>query len=127
MRVLVKLASCLPRRLCEMVTALCKFTAQAPFIPSATSNTTSEGTSRIVEVIGATVTVERWPTALSRVRISTGRCLSGFSNRQRWTANGSIVRPSRSVLPGYVIFFPLRFGLIAAPIAFLKVEDMQTL
>ena len=86
MRISFKFATRLPRRSCEIVTALCKFTAQGPFIPSSTPSATSEGTSRIVEVIGAIVTVERWPNAPSRVSINTGRCLSGFSNRQRWTA-----------------------------------------
>lgn len=85
-RRLFKLATRLPRRTCEIVTALCRFTAHRPFIPSSTSSTTSEGTSRTVEVIGATVTVDRWLTAPSRVSMSTGRCLSGRSNRQRWTA-----------------------------------------
>jgi hypothetical protein len=40
----------------------------------------------MVEVIGATVTAERWPIALLRVSIRTGRCLSGDANRQRWTS-----------------------------------------
>jgi hypothetical protein len=42
-----------------MVTALCKFTAQPAFMPSSSFKATSEGTPRIVEVIGATVTVDR--------------------------------------------------------------------
>ena len=73
-------------RSCEIVTVLCRLTAQRPFIPSSTSRITSEGTSRTVEEIGATVTVTRWLTALSRVSNRTGRCLSGRANRQRWTS-----------------------------------------
>jgi len=58
-RSLLKLVTRLPRRCCGIVTALCRFTAHRPFIPSSTSNITSEGTSRTVEVTGATVAVER--------------------------------------------------------------------
>ena len=46
-------------RLREMVTALCKFTAQGAFMPSSLLKTTSDGTPRIVDVMGATVTVDR--------------------------------------------------------------------
>ena len=57
-----------------------------PFIPSEIPRMTSEGTSRMVEEIGATVTVERCPTALSLVKIRTGRCLFGEANPQRCTS-----------------------------------------
>ena len=63
----LRLAMRRPKRSCEIVTALCRLTAQRPFIPSSTSRITSEGTPRIVDEIGATVTVDRWLTALSRV------------------------------------------------------------
>lgn len=46
-------------------------------MPSSSFNTTSDGTPRIVDVIGATVAVERYEIALSRVRTSTGLVLSG--------------------------------------------------
>ena len=49
----------LPNRCCETVTAWCRFTAQADFIPSSSVSTTSDGAPRRVDVIGATVTVER--------------------------------------------------------------------
>ena len=42
---------------------------QGPFIPSSSSNLTSEGTSRILESIGATVAVDKYRSALSRVSI----------------------------------------------------------
>jgi len=45
--------------------------------------TTSDGTPRIVEVIGAIVTRDSYPMAESRVRISTGRALSGAGRLQR--------------------------------------------
>ena len=41
------------------LTTLCRFAAHGVFIPSASSSTTSEGTPRIVEVIGAAVTVDK--------------------------------------------------------------------
>jgi hypothetical protein len=34
-------------------------TAQRPFMPSSSSSTTSDGTPRTVDVIGATVTVDK--------------------------------------------------------------------
>jgi hypothetical protein len=40
------------------VTALCRLTAQGDFMPSSSFSTTSDGTPRMVEVTGATVTVE---------------------------------------------------------------------
>jgi hypothetical protein len=41
------------------VTALCRFTAHGDFMPSSSFSATLEGTPRMVEVIGATVTVDR--------------------------------------------------------------------
>jgi len=69
-----------PRRCCETVTALCRFTAHADFIPSSSFNTTSDGTPRIVEVTGATVTVDKYAMALFRVSTRAGRFLSGAAN-----------------------------------------------
>src|SRR5271169_2663714 len=66
-----------PRRCCDTVTALCRFTAHVDFMPSSSFRTTSEGTPRMVEVTGATVTVDRYEMALSRVSTSAGRFLSG--------------------------------------------------
>jgi hypothetical protein len=62
------------------VTALCRFTAQGDFIPSSSVKTTSEGTPRIVEVTGATVTVDKYAMALSRVSTTAGLFLSGAAN-----------------------------------------------
>jgi hypothetical protein len=50
-------------------------------MPSSAPIGTSEGTPRIVDVIGATVTVDKYPMALSRVRTTTGLRLSGAANR----------------------------------------------
>src|SRR5260370_2998173 len=83
MRAPLKFATRRPSRACATVTALGRLTAQRPFMPSSISRITSEGTPRTVEVIGATVTVARCPIALARVRIRTGRCLSGGANRHR--------------------------------------------
>jgi len=63
------------------VITLCRLTAHACFIPSSGPRTTSEGTSRMVEVIGAIVSRDKYPIAEPRVRTSTGRDLSGAGNR----------------------------------------------
>jgi hypothetical protein len=49
-------------------------------MPSSTPKTTSDGTPRIADVIGATVTVDKYAIALSRVSTTTGRFLSGGAN-----------------------------------------------
>ena len=48
-----------PNRCWDTVTAWCRFTAQGVFMPSSWFNTISEGTPRMVEVTGATVTVDK--------------------------------------------------------------------
>jgi len=59
---------------------LCKLTAQGALMPSSSLNTTSDGTPRIVDVIGATVTVASQPMEPSRVSTTTGLLLSGGAN-----------------------------------------------
>src|SRR6185312_12707753 len=49
----LKRATRRPSRCCDKVAKWCRLTAQADFIPSSWFNTTSEGTPRIVAVIGA--------------------------------------------------------------------------
>jgi len=61
----------------ETVTTLCRLTAQDVFMPSSSLKITSEATPRIVDVIGAMETVERYAIALSRVSTTTGLVLSG--------------------------------------------------
>jgi hypothetical protein len=51
-------ATRLPNRSWEIITAFCRFTAHGAFIPSSSFSTTSDGTPRIVDVIGATITVD---------------------------------------------------------------------
>ena len=104
-----------PKRSCATVTALCRLMAQSPFIPSSISRITSEGTPRIVEEIGATVTVDRWLTALSRVRTRTGRCLAGVFRRRR------------SVLPTTEFVFPLRLSFVTPTVALLHLYHPQAL
>src|SRR5580692_2251555 len=48
-----------PRCSLETVTTLCRLTAQTCFIPSSSVKTTSDGTPRTVEVMGATVTADK--------------------------------------------------------------------
>ena len=50
-------ASHLPSRCCDTVTALCRFTAHGAVMPTSSLRTTSDATPRIVEMIGATITV----------------------------------------------------------------------
>jgi hypothetical protein len=49
-------------------------------MPSSSLRTTSDGTPRIVDVTGATVTVDKYAMALLRVSTSAGRFLSGAAN-----------------------------------------------
>jgi hypothetical protein len=72
-RTLLNLATRFPKRCCETVTALCGFTAHVVFITSASSSTTSDGVPRIVDVIDATVTVDKYAMAVSRVSTMTGK------------------------------------------------------
>jgi hypothetical protein len=65
------------------VTRLCRFTAHGPLSPSASLNCTSEATSRMVEVIGATVTAARYGMTLFLVKTTTGLRLSGRAKGQR--------------------------------------------
>src|SRR5208337_1351964 len=80
MRAELSWATRFPRRCCDTVTALCRFTAHGDFMPSSSLRTTSDGTPRIVEVTGATVTVDKYPMALLRVSTRAGRVLSGKAN-----------------------------------------------
>lgn len=104
MRALRNWATRLPRRSCETVTRLCRFTAHGPFIPSLSSSVTSDGTPRIVDVIGATVTVDRYATAVSLVRTRTGLGLSGG-------ANPYMRMSPRTILPAMLLPLPTRATL----------------
>jgi hypothetical protein len=57
--------------------ALCRFTAQGDFMPSSSFRTTSDGTPRIVDVTGATVTVDKYAMAMARLSTRAGRFLFG--------------------------------------------------
>lgn len=70
-----------PRCAFDTVMTLWRLTAHGPFIPSAAVKRTSEGTPRIVEVMGATVTADKYAIALSRESTSTDLCLSGWGKR----------------------------------------------
>lgn len=50
-------ATRLPNRSWETVTGLCSFTAQGASMSSSSLKTTSDGTPRMAEVMGATMTV----------------------------------------------------------------------
>ena len=78
-------------------------------------------------VSGATVTVARWLIALSRVRTSTGRCLSGGANRHRRKTPCSDSRPRGGILPGAVLFLTLRLGQIPAAVPLFQFQLVQAL
>ena len=93
MRAVLNCATRFPNRSCDTVTILCRLTAHADFIPSSTLNMISDGTPRIVVVIGATVTVDRYSIALLRVNTTTGRFLSGAAKLYSRTSPRAI-RPA---------------------------------
>src|ERR1700704_1697823 len=76
------------------VCRLSKFAAHVFGNPSASVKMTSVGMLRIVDVIGATVTAFNTPMAESRVRISTGRLLSGVLNLYQQTSPRFTPRPN---------------------------------
>ena len=69
-----------PIFLFETVCKWSQLTAQSWGMPSAFERNTSEGILRIVVVMGAMVTSPRYSNTESRVRIRTGRFLSGGMN-----------------------------------------------
>jgi len=83
-----------PILLLGTVWRLSKFAAQAWGKPSCSVNTTSVGMLRIVDVMGAMVTECNIAIADSRVRISTGRFLSGALNVYQRTSPRFTMRPS---------------------------------
>jgi hypothetical protein len=66
-----------PMSRCWMVVTLSRLTAHTSFSPTSVPRTTSVGMPRTVEVMGATVTRASAPRMESRVKMTTGRCLSG--------------------------------------------------
>ena len=76
-RAALNCATRFPKRACETVTVLCRFTAHRDFMPLVSHKATSEGTPRTVVVIGATVTVATNSIALFRVSMTTARFFSG--------------------------------------------------
>ena len=92
-------ATRLPRRSFGTVTALCRLTAHGIFMPSSSSSKTCEGTSRIIDVTGATVTVARYGIALSRVSTTTGRSISGDAKRKSRISPRAIFPATRPLPP----------------------------
>jgi hypothetical protein len=83
-----------PILLLGTVWRLSKFAAQVSGNPSASVRMTSVGILRIVEVMGETVTECSTAIAESRVRISTGRFLSGVLNAYQQTSPRFTMYPS---------------------------------
>src|SRR5580658_2768563 len=76
------------------VCRLSKLAAQVSGRPSSFVSTTSVGMLRMVDVMGATVTLLSTPIAESRVKISTGRLLLGAGNAYQQTSPRLTTRPS---------------------------------
>jgi len=68
-------------------------------MPSSSSNLTSEGTSRMLDVIGATVAVDKYPRALSRVSTTTGLALSGGAKWYRRISPLAVPPPKSPPFP----------------------------
>ena len=83
----------------ETVCIWSKLIAQSFFIPSFRERKTSLGISRIEVVTGATVTSPRYLRMESRVKISTGRFLSGGLNLYQGISPRFIYRPFLLVFP----------------------------
>jgi len=83
----------------ETVWMWSRFTAQSLGMPSSFVNKTSVGISRMVEVIGATDTSPKKSNAESRVRITTGRFLSGLANLYQRTSPLFMVPPKPVLSP----------------------------
>jgi hypothetical protein len=75
----------------------CRLIAEGCFSPDSVPTTTSLGTPRIVRVSGATKTVCRTLSISWRVRIKTGRCLSGRAKRKFQISPGSQLLPALCV------------------------------
>src|SRR5258708_13531809 len=109
---------------------LSRFAAQVSGSPSSVVSKTSVGILRIVDVMGATVTLFSTAIAESRVRISTGRRLLGAGNVYQQTSprfnNGPnpVDRARRRIRPAMAVALPsrppdlLRVYLPAPPLAF---------
>lgn len=98
--------------------------AHSLLIPSRLFNTTSEGISRIVEVIGATVTSPRNWIAEFLVRISTGLSLSGWGNLYQRISFLS-VDPNLFFLPPAEFTRFDRPSRVTASVFFLQFFDLQ--
>ncbi len=85
----------------------------------------SDGTPRIVEVIGTTVTVDRYLTALSRVSTTTGLLLSGGVNGKIRISPGLFLRPCSHSLPRGRFARRGRMCLVALSIEFLQRPNLQ--
>jgi len=87
-------------------------------MPSASVKRTSEGTPRIVEVIGATVIEDKYAIALSLVRTTTVfACPGEESDRAGYLHALSLLRPRCHPLPARHFSGVVRALLITSPIA----------
>ena len=101
---------------------LCRFTAHAAFMPSSSPSTTSEGTPRIVDVMGATLTVDKYEMALSRVNTTTAAFCRADQSRRGGSLPELFGRPRRLRLPVSSFLKCLRASDISSSVALLFVE-----
>src|SRR4030042_3356894 len=99
--------------------------AQSLGIPSSFINKTSVGISRIVEVIGATVTSPKKSSAESRVRITTGRFLSGFENLYQRTSPLFMALPKPVLSPNHQTLRALRVYVCSPQSASVPVHSPE--
>ena len=99
-----------------------QLTAQYSGMPSAFERKTSDGMSRIILVMGATVASPRYCNTESRVRIRTGLFLSGLVNLYQRISPCFIRHPKPAPLPKPKTHRPLlgavgTLGGVCAPVA----------
>jgi hypothetical protein len=73
------------------------------------------------------VTVDRCPTALSRVKIRTGLAYPAPRIGKDAHRRGSMFGPCRCIFPDLDFSFFLGLSFVASPVLLLQVRDMQTL
>jgi len=102
-------------------------TAQVRGNPSVSLRATSEGISRIVDVIGAMVTSPRNPMADCRLRMRTGRFLPGAESDTTESRPGASVGPGLFGAPPIELAAANRLPTIPVAVTSLELLNAQSL